>query len=122
MFERGVRVASCGAPERGETFVPALERSLDVQYASPRRGQVAAVVVDVTAARRAELELEESRAFLERVLGVTPDVIYIFDLAEQRNVFSNRSMVDLLGYTPEDVLRDGLGRCSRGSCTPTTWR
>jgi PAS domain S-box-containing protein len=68
---------------------------------------VGGAVLDITAAKRAERDLEENRAFLERVLGVSPDVIYIFDIAEQRNVFSNRGMEDLLGYSPEEVREMG---------------
>jgi PAS domain S-box-containing protein len=64
---------------------------------------IGGAVLDVTPAKRAEHALEESRAFLERVLGVSPDVIYIFDIAGQHNVFSNRGMEDLLGYTAEQV-------------------
>jgi PAS domain S-box-containing protein len=64
---------------------------------------VGGVAVDVTEAERAGRELAESRDFLERVLSVTPEVIYIFDIVEQRNVFSNREMAELLGYTPEEI-------------------
>lgn len=65
---------------------------------------VGGVVVDVTRAKRAERELEQNRAFLEQVLGVTPDLIYVFDIVEQKNVFSNKEMLDLLGYAPEEVV------------------
>jgi PAS domain S-box-containing protein len=68
---------------------------------------VGGVVVDITPVKRAERELEENKAFLERVLGVTPDLIYIFDIVEQRNVFSNREMLDVLGFSPEDILAMG---------------
>ena len=68
---------------------------------------VGGVVVDITAAKRAERELEENKAFLEHILGVTPDLIYIFDIVGQRNLFSNREMHEVLGYTPEEILAMG---------------
>jgi PAS domain S-box-containing protein len=68
---------------------------------------IGGVVVDVTEAQAARQAEAESRDFLERVLGVTPEVIYIYDIVEQRNVFSNREILDLLGYSPEEILAMG---------------
>ena len=68
---------------------------------------VGGVVVDISETKHAERELAENKDFLERVLGVTPEVIYIFDIVEQRNVFSNRQMLDLLGYSPEEIAEMG---------------
>ena len=68
---------------------------------------VGGVVVDISETKHAEQELAENKDFLERVLGVTPEVIYIFDIVEQRNVFSNRGMFELLGYSPEEIRHMG---------------
>ena len=68
---------------------------------------VGGVVVDISETKHAERELAENKDFLEHVLGVTPEVIYIFDIVEQRNVFSNREMFDLLGYSPEEIREMG---------------
>jgi PAS domain S-box-containing protein len=70
-------------------------------------GLVGGVVVDITAAKRAEADLRENKAFLEHILSVTPDLIYIFDIDGQRNVFSNREMLDVLRYSPEEILAIG---------------
>ena len=76
---------------------------------------VGGVVVDISETKHAERELAENKDFLERVLGVTPEVIYIFDIVEQRNVFSNREMFDLLGYSPEEI----RGHGQRGAAADT---
>ena len=47
--------------------------------------------------------LRESQRFVQRILDVTPDLVYIYDLAEGRNVYANRSALDFLGYTPEQI-------------------
>jgi PAS domain S-box-containing protein len=101
------QVALGGAPQRFEIYFEPLGRHYDIQVFSPRRGQFATVFVDVTERRRAEDDLEENRRFLQRVLEVTPDLIYIFDLASRRNVFSNREMLEVLGYTSDEVLAMG---------------
>jgi PAS domain S-box-containing protein len=42
--------------------------------------------------------------FLQRILDTTTNLIYIYDLVETRNVYSNRELTAFLGYTPQQVL------------------
>ena len=39
----------------------------------------------------------------EQLIELIPGLIYVYDLVEQRNVFTNRSLADFLGYAPEEV-------------------
>ena len=64
----------------------------------------------LTASRESERvagELRESEHFLQRITEVTPGVIHVFDLEEQRCVFINRSVASVLGYSPEEIA--GMG-------------
>lgn len=56
---------------------------------------------------RAEEALRESQRFNQRITETSPLLTYVFDLAERRNVFVNRSITDQLGYTPEQIARLG---------------
>jgi two-component system sensor histidine kinase/response regulator len=47
--------------------------------------------------------------FLQRILDTTTNLIYIYDLVETRNVYSNRELTEFLGYTPQQVLDLGSG-------------
>ena len=40
---------------------------------------------------------------LDRIGESMPGLIYVYDLVEQRNVFANRPLTELLGYSPEQV-------------------
>lgn len=51
--------------------------------------------------------LAESQRFIERVVETMPGVLYVYDMVEQRNVYVNRQIGNLLGYTVEDVQRMG---------------
>ena len=66
-----------------------------------------AIARDITERKRAELELQRSRNFVERIAATTPGILYVYDLVEQRNVFSNREVIAVLGYKPEDLQRPG---------------
>jgi len=49
---------------------------------------------------------EESR-FVSRVTDASPDMLYVFDLLEQRNVWANRALTSVLGYDREGIDRMG---------------
>lgn len=53
--------------------------------------------------RNTQDELEAAQRFNEQILLSMPDIIYVYDLENQRNVFSNRHISDFLGYTVEEI-------------------
>ena len=58
---------------------------------------------DITDRKNTEVALLESQHFTERILESTPSLIYIYDISEDRNIYSNREVADFLGYSPEQV-------------------
>lgn len=52
---------------------------------------------EITEQKRAELELERSRNFVERIAATTPGILYVYDLDDQRIVYSNREAMEILG-------------------------
>ena len=60
-------------------------------------------VTDITARKQAEQQLRESKHFIERIANASPNLWYIYDHVEQRNVYFNRELAAVLGYTPEEM-------------------
>jgi len=52
-------------------------------------------------------QLHESQRYIHRLTEAIPGILYIYDLAEERNVYINRQITDLLGFTPEEVREMG---------------
>ena len=50
-----------------------------------------------------EARLRESEAFARAVADAAPGILYVYDVQARRNVWGNREMTTLLGYTPEQV-------------------
>ena len=76
----------------------------------PATGQpvnFATITHDLTEVKHTGQALREKAHFLQRIAEVTPGVLHIYDLAERRAVFINRSVTSLLGYSPEEVLAMG---------------
>ncbi|MCP4607789.1 MAG: PAS domain S-box protein, partial [Planctomycetes bacterium] len=63
--------------------------------------------VDVTKRKQVEQSLRESKAFTETILNTSPDVIYIYDLVEQVNVYSNEGIMQVLGYSTAEIQEMG---------------
>ena len=61
------------------------------------------IIHDITDRIKAEEELKTSRLFTERALTTTPALIYIYDVSEVRNVYTNRGIFEALGYTSEAI-------------------
>jgi PAS domain S-box-containing protein len=64
-------------------------------------------VQDITARKRAEIDLRTSQKFIERVTHSSPNILYVFDLIAQRYVYANDRIFRILGRTLEELI--GLG-------------
>lgn len=62
---------------------------------------------DITDRKKTENELYESKKFLEGVTGMAPDVIYLYHIQQQRHLYFNREMMELLGYPSEEIENKG---------------
>ncbi|MEG4851528.1 PAS domain S-box protein [Microcoleus sp. B5-D4] len=62
---------------------------------------------DISAQEQAEAALQESQRFIEQIANATPNILYVYDEIEQRNVYNNREINVALGYTVEEVQKMG---------------
>ncbi|HEY9652877.1 MAG TPA: PAS domain S-box protein [Coleofasciculaceae cyanobacterium] len=66
-------------------------------------GERICIVRDITERKQAEETLRESQHFIQRVADASPNLWYIYDLIEQRNVYANREIAAVLGYTSQEI-------------------
>lgn len=59
--------------------------------------------------RRVADDLARSRNLFRHIADATPDILYLFDLVENRNVYVNREIAEILGYSPEQIAALGPG-------------
>ena len=53
--------------------------------------------------RRTEAELKQSQHFIQSIADATPNILYVYDLIERRNIYVNREIEILLGYTGQQI-------------------
>ena len=57
--------------------------------------------------KQAEQALKSSQQFIQQIADTTPNILYIYDLEEHRNVYCNQTIMHLLGYTQLEI--QGMG-------------
>lgn len=57
--------------------------------------------------KRVEEELRESQRLLTAIIETHPNVLYVYDLIEQRSFHYNHQLYTSIGYTPEEVIQMG---------------
>jgi PAS domain S-box-containing protein len=50
-----------------------------------------------------EKDLIESQRFIHRIADATPNILYLYDVIENKNVYVNSQVKEILGYTPEAI-------------------
>jgi PAS domain S-box-containing protein len=105
LAERLARIAR-GASASGQmqTFFLDMETRCYVGVASPGAdGAVAFFLRDEMyhpVFGRAE---ERRRLFLRNVIEATPDMVYVYDIVQRRNVYANHNLETILGYSGEAI-------------------
>lgn len=64
--------------------------------------------LDITEQKLAELQLQKEQFFIQKITETSPDVITVFDLEKGKNIYANRELTEVLGFTMEEIreLRD----------------
>jgi len=97
---------------------------VSISFRSGSSNQVLMTMLDITERKQATEQIREREIFWMHVMEAMPDAIYVLDVndrLEQRTVFSNRHIAELLGYPDtreytecswiDYVIEDDLGRC-----------
>ena len=97
---------------REEVAIRALKLGVDGYFnkqGSPETvyGELCYGIIQAVDHKRAEEALRKSEYLNQRILNSTPNLIYIYDIEERRNVYSNREILDFLGYTQDQIVAMG---------------
>ena len=74
----------------------------------------------VSVAQHDVSELSIDSQLFERILRLTPDVVYVYDLVSGRNVYANRQITDTLGY-PVGTIRQFGNNVLQALVHPEDW-
>ena len=61
------------------------------------------IIRDLTQQKQIEDQLKNVQYLIEKIGETTPNLFYIYDLQQQRNIYANREFAEALGYSPEAI-------------------
>ncbi len=76
---------------------------LDAKISVLSAESVIVVARDISDRKQAESALRESQHFIQAIADSNPNLLYVYDLVEQRNVYTNRQIAAMLGYTALEI-------------------
>ncbi len=74
----------------------------EIDEAGIVRGYVG-TITDISDRKEAQMALQEAQQFAQSIADKTPAVLYIYDLTQSRNLYSNRSIAEVLGYSTQEI-------------------
>ncbi|MEW5859037.1 MAG: PAS domain S-box protein, partial [Cyanobacteriota bacterium] len=73
----------------------------------PSAKGVSILTIDISAHKQTEEVLQDRQYFLQQLAEMSPGLLYLYDVVEQRNIYINQRSLELLGYPSETVLAMG---------------
>jgi len=58
--------------------------------------------------KQIELQLKENQRFIEKIINTSPQLLYLFDPTAATDLYINRQSLDILGYTPAEIVGRGI--------------
>lgn len=88
------------------------EVCLDAKVSPLTPDSVIIVARDISVRKQTESALRESQHFIQAIADSNPNLLYVYDVIEQRNVYSNRQLSTMLGYTAREIQDMGTAMMS----------
>jgi two-component system sensor histidine kinase/response regulator len=60
-------------------------------------------IADISERKQALEALQESQHFIQQIAESSPNILYLYDLIEQQNVYTNREFTEILGFTTQEA-------------------
>ena len=73
---------------------------------NPQTGEaqyLATITRDITERKQAEEKLKASQHLIQRITESSPNILYIYDLEERRNIYANQKITEYLGYSKKEI-------------------
>jgi PAS domain S-box-containing protein len=98
LVQKGYYITEAVGCRRDGSQVP-----IDVSLTMLPDGEIICVVRDISERKQAEAALQESQRFIQQIADASPNILYVYDLIEQKNIYTNTSVTHILGYEVEEI-------------------
>ncbi|MCC3405037.1 MAG: PAS domain S-box protein [Microcoleus sp. PH2017_10_PVI_O_A] len=98
LVQKGYYITEAVGCRRDGSKVP-----IDVSLTMLPDGEIICIVRDIAAKKKAEADLQDSKRFGDRIAEASPNILYVYDLIEQKNIYANASISQIIGYTVDEI-------------------
>ncbi|MBE9184085.1 PAS domain S-box protein [Microcoleus sp. LEGE 07076] len=98
LVQKGYYITEAVGCRRDGSKVP-----IDVSLTMLPDGEIICIVRDIAAKKKAEAELIDSKRFGDKIAEASPNILYVWDLIEQKTIYANASIYKVIGYTVEEI-------------------
>lgn len=102
-FEQYVQVVKTGRPLSCEHFSPYYEKWFLFSVVKLEEDGIALTFSDISDQKRAEVQLKETRHFLEEITDATPDVIAVLKIKEGKVAYVSKEIFNATGYAVAEI-------------------
>jgi PAS domain S-box-containing protein len=102
-IEQYRQVMETGQSQHFESFLPELDRYFDISVFTPKSGWFATVFMDITERKRQEQLIQKSEKRFRELFNDAPVGYHELD-AQGRIIRVNRTELEMIGYTEEDMI------------------
>ncbi len=81
---------------------------VQANFQNNKRERLFITVIDVTKRIEINEQLREKQIFIERIAEQSPNIIYIYDVETQKNIYINRDLRKILGYPQDELPADSI--------------
>lgn len=81
----------------------AREWAVEEQNFTTYLAQMTSLALESQERKQAEAALQSSRRWVQQIADASPGILYLYDLQHRRNLYVNRTIVDLLGYSAAEI-------------------
>ncbi|MEB3216425.1 MAG: PAS domain S-box protein [Nostocales cyanobacterium 94392] len=112
LFKQYCQVIQTGVPLSREVLYfnnneQSLSKAYDIRISKLEDGFVA-TWRDITQRKESEQALQQNQQLIQQIADTTPDILYLFDLKEKRNIYVNCQIEKRLGYSPQHIQEMGV--------------
>ncbi len=90
-----------------ENYSTVLKRWYKVVAYSPKKDYFVTISEDITEKRNNSTEILNQKTFIEKIVNMSSDISYIYDIINKKNTYCNNTIQKILGYSVEELQEMG---------------
>jgi PAS domain S-box-containing protein len=81
-----------------------LDVEVNVQFQDIEGGRIVVFLKDISTRKENHNNLIDRNRLIESIVNLCPDMLYVYDIIEQKNIYTNDGIHKILGYSVDEII------------------